>query len=305
MKARITVVVTLATLLAAAVAGSDDEWGAAAPDEATSAAIQRAVGNPDPGSLSRLASEASPPQLVAAIYRGARSERLTALEAAGVLVDPWPVLPFLAAVMGAPERQSASRATASLLADLDRCRTEFGDPSDLVPGQAEQLAEQLFAVAGNRRVDPDIRASALAAVAAISQIDGQPRTAGAELLGDAETTIRGAAMAMFEPPLPDPQLGLVAEMAAGDKDRILRGQAAGLLCENALAHGVKAPSPDLRKLLLALLGDVQAPPEGIAPILGCLARFPPAARADLIDVALRHPATEVRSYWEALIEQPF
>lgn len=298
-----TALVCAALLLAAWPAGSDEEWAAAAPTAASSRQIQRAVGDPDPGVLHRLAEALPPAELVAAVYRGSRSQRLTTLEAAAYLADPWPVLPFLAAVMGASERQAASRATGSLLAALERQQRTLSGAADLVPGQAAQLVEQLSGIAADDRLDPDIRTSALGAMSIVATIDGAPHPPGAELFEDSETAVRGAALAMLEPPLGDDQLALVAVMAAGDVDRMLRGQAAALLCENALAHGVTAPSPDLRKLLSAVLGDPASPPEAIASVLGCLARFAPASRADLVEAALGNPAPEVERFWRELVDE--
>lgn len=298
-----TALLSTALLLAASTAGSDEEWTTEEPTEATARQIRRAVGDPDPGALRRLAVAIAPAELVAAIYSGSRSQRLAALEAAAFLADPWPVLPYLAVVMGAAERQAASRATGSLMAALVRVQSSGRGTADLVPGQAAQLVEQLFGIAADDRLDLDIRTSALDAVLIVSTIDGAAHLSSAEFFEDPEAAVRGAAMAMLEPPLGDDQLARVAVMAAGDDDRMLRGQAAALLCENALAHGVTAPSPDLRKLLTAVLGDLASPPGAIAAVLGCLARFAPASRADLVEAALRHPAPEVESYWKELVEE--
>ena len=296
-----SIVFCTAIVAAVTAAGSDDEWTGAAPSAQTSKAIERVVGDPDPGALSRLATVVSPPQLIAAIYRGDRAQRLTALEACGHVADPWPLLPYLAAAMSAPERQVASRATEALLDGLARESSSPASATDLVPGQAAQLVEQLVAVALDERLDPDVRASALAAISYVKAIDGAPHPVDTELLEAPETAVRGGALALLVPPLDESLLQPVAEMAAGDRDRVLRGQAAGLLCENALSHGVSAPSPDLRKLLSAVIGDPTSPPEGVAPVLGCLVRFSPASRADLIETALRHPSPEVASYWKELV----
>ncbi|MBW2277114.1 MAG: hypothetical protein JRF63_06455 [Deltaproteobacteria bacterium] len=290
-----------AVMLAGTAAGSDDEWSSESPEHETLRAIERVVGNPDPGALQRLAAAAPPPQLIAAIYRGDRTQRLTALEACGHLNDPWPVLPYLAAVMSAPERQAASRATKALLDDLLRESSSPARATDLVPGQAAQLVEQLASIAADEHLDPDIRASALAAIANVQSIDGAPHPLEAQLLVDPEAAVRAGVLALLTPPLEESWLQPVAKMATGDDDRVLRGQAAGLLCENALSHGVTAPSPDLRKLLSTVVANPASPPEGIAPVLGCLARFSPASRADLVDAALRHQSPEVSSYWEELI----
>lgn len=290
-----------ALLLAATVAGSDDEWIAEDPAEETLRAVDRVVGNPDPGALQRLTRVTQPPQLIAAIYRGDRTQRLTALEACGHLGDPWPVLPYLAAVMGASERQAASRATEALLSDLARESSSPDRATDLVPGQAVQLVEQLAGIAGDPRLDPDVRVSALSAIGNVQAIDGRPHPPSLALLADPEAAVRGGALALLSPPLADSQLEPVAEMATGDSSWVLRGQAAGLLCENALSHGVTAPSPDLRKLLSSVVANPAAPPEGIAPVLGCLARFSPASRADLVDAAMRHESPQVKGFWEELI----
>jgi hypothetical protein len=292
-----------ALLLSAVPAGSEDEWTGSSPSPETARAIEGVVGDPDPAAVQRLAGATAPPQLVAAIYRGDRAQRLAAIEACAHLPDPWPVLPYLAAVMSSQERQAASRATESLLGDLAREASAPGRCTELVPGQAAQLVEQLARIADDERLDPDIRASALSAIGMVSAIDGAPHPPDAELLEDPEDAVRGAAMAMLAPPLEESEIQPVAEMAAGDESRMLRGQASGLLCENALAHGVTAPSPDLRKLLATVVGDPASPPDAVAPVLGCLVRFAPAARADLVEAALGHPSPEVRKYWEELTQE--
>ena len=140
--------IACALLLTATSAGSEDEWAGSSPTPETVRAIELVVGNPDPAAVQRLAGVLAPPQLIAAIHRGDRTQRLAALEACGHLADPWPVLPYLAAVMSARERQAASRATEALLTDLARESSAPDRSTDLVPGQAAQLGRLLHQIVG-------------------------------------------------------------------------------------------------------------------------------------------------------------
>jgi hypothetical protein len=121
-----------------------------------------------------------------------------------------------------------------------------------------------------------------------------------DLLDDTEPGIRRAAVAFLGVPLGKDELGRLVDLVSDDGDPLLRGQVAALLCENALAHGVDAPSKDLAALLRELLDDREIPADGIVPVLACLVRFPVAARVDLIDLALKHPDSAVGDFWEAV-----
>ncbi|MCP4678855.1 MAG: hypothetical protein GY854_25880 [Deltaproteobacteria bacterium] len=112
--------------------------------------------------------------------------------------------------------------------------------------------------------------------------------------------IRRAVLAVVTPQIPEDFLSGLVRMGTEDKDLRLRGQAAALLCENALAHGARAPSEDLKRLLEQALGNAEIPAGGIGAILACLARFPVESRGDLVDLALGHPDPTVKQFWKAL-----
>jgi len=281
-------------------AGSEREIPDGPLPEATGRMLDAILGNPDPSAMRRLAQKLSTEDLVLVMYRGDRSQRQVAFELAGYAVDPWPLLPYLASFMGASERQTASRAALALLTALEGVVARVGDSPDAVPGQIEQLGSQLGRVAAAENLDLDLRAGAIVGLRLLGQIAGSPTAPGAELFEDPEPAIRAAAMGMLSPPFDDERLAALAELASADQSLTLRGQAAALLCENALAHGVKQPSPDLTRLLQTTLGAASMPAEGVAPILACLRRFKPEARADLVSTALGHPDPRVKAYWEEL-----
>jgi len=288
----------VAVALAARPAATADSDAPPSPEAAR--LLDGVSGIADPSEIRRLSRDVPFDQLVRALYRGTRPQRLIALDVAGHLPDPWPALPYLAAFMGARERCSASRAAASLILALEdaSARPEAGD--EIVPRQLEQLSEQLVARAVDRRLDLDLRAAALEGLGLLSEIGGRGAPRVEEAFADPEPAVRGAALALLALPLDDEEIRIAAGMATSERDRLLRGQAAALLCENALSHGVEAPSKDLSSVLAAILGDPESPPGAVASVLGCLARFAPAARVDLVDLALRHPDPAVARYWEDL-----
>jgi hypothetical protein len=205
--------------------------------------------------------------------------------------------------MGARDRQTASRAAQSLMESLSR---SAGDPMNLfevIPGQARQLGSQLVSIAVDARLDVDIRACSLAGLKLLRAYD---KTIGlkphdiSKLFEDEDVVVRQAALAAVEIPVSRNLLSQLAHMAGGEGDQRLRGQAAALLCENALAHGAKAPSKDLAGVLAAVLGNAEVPADGIGPIIGCLKRFPAESRADLFDIAVRHPDPAVGRFVKSL-----
>lgn len=260
--------------------------------------LQSALGDPDPANPCRLAAILTFAQLMSAVYTGSRVERLVALDAAGCLDDPWPILPYAAALMGARERPVASRATLLLLDSLSEVA---GKPTlEVVEGQVTQLAGQLLSLARDARIDLDIRASALAGVQLLQVIGNTLKVLPLELLEDSDAVVRSAGLALLEPPIEEPVLIQLAKIVKEDEDFRLRGQAASLLCENALAHGVRVPSADLTAVMESVLGNYQAPADAAAAVLSCLANFPTEARVDLIDLAVGHPDPSVKEFWRAL-----
>jgi hypothetical protein len=300
---RAVLTAAIGTTVAIADAAEPAEHPAGRPSPASAAMLRRAVGDPDPGVLPRLAQIVAPRDLILAIYNGTRVERLVAVDAAAYLDDPWPVLPCLAALMAAGERQTASRSAGSLLYALHRAVRRPEGPADVVSGQVATLASQLASVAKDTRLDPDLRAAALASLPLLGQIVASPPPVETALLEDDEVEVRRAALGVLAPPVAEAALGQVARMVEGDPDPVLRGSAAALLCENALAHGVASPSADLHRLVAAIVADVKIPTEGLAPVLSCLARFPSAARAGLVDAALARPDPAVSAFWDAIADK--
>lgn len=272
------------------------------PDNLDTRTIQMldfVIGNSDPGVCRKLAGKLSTMEIITAIYRGGRSTRLAALEVAGYVDHPWPILPYLVTLMTARERQTASRSAQAVLRSLQRVSSNPSGHADVIEGEFEQLVTELFKVADNRLLASDLRASALCGVAMINSMTERRYEPSQAHLEDKNVAVRAAAIGLLDPPLGDGILGTLAQIATSSNEiPMLRSQAVGLLCENALVHGVKAPSEDLAKIIRSLL-SAELPAEAVLPILGCLRRFPPDARADLVDLALKHPDPAVGKFWES------
>jgi hypothetical protein len=260
--------------------------------------LDLAIGDPDAATGNRLAALLTAEQTAAAMYHGTRGQRMVAIDAAAHLGDPWPILPYLAAFLRAPDRAAASQAAASLLDALARVAGRPDGAPDLVPGQADQLARSLLAAAKDDVLAPDLRVAALQAVRSLVEI-ARKRYAPAEpLLRDAEPSVASAAVALYSPPLADDELALLAGVSGQSAEPLVRGQAVGTLCENALYHGVAAPSADLALLIRGVF-VTSAPAASLLPALACLSRFPPAARSGLVDLALAHPDPAVKRFWDS------
>jgi hypothetical protein len=150
------------------------------------------------------------------------------------------------------------------------------------------------------RLDLDIRVSALAGVQSLHILGNALEFFPLELLKDDETVIRGGGLALLEPPMEENSLVMLAKMVGQDNDLWLRGQAAALLCENALAHGVRAPSNDLTEVMESVLGNDEVPAGAIGSVLSCLSHFPTETRVDLIDLAMGHPDPSIKAFWKSL-----
>jgi len=267
--------------------------------EEAAAQLRRAVGNADPGVVARLAHSLAPSDILAAIYRGGREQRIIAVEAAGYLEDPWPMIPYLVALMTAGERQLASRSAGALVMAMERSVSRPPDGVRQPQARVRQLAGALEMVALDDRLALDIRCAALRVIGLLSHLSGVKIEPPAPLFDDPEEALRGAALALLEPPLEEDVLGRLVKLAKGETDPVLRGQAARLLCENALAHGVEAPSSDLEKVLIQVVESAKGPNETLS-LLGCLARFPPEGRASIVDAAMKHQDPSIGKYWEGL-----
>ncbi len=295
----------LALLLASPLALLGAAAGEAIPEGPVPAEVEGilagAVGSAGQSPLVRVAQSLPGEDLVVACYRGTRAERLVALSAAAYAEPGRELMPYLVALTGTRQRETASRAAGSLLVAIERMETGLGDP-ELVPGQARQLAEQCLDLARDPRLASDLRIVGLDAAARLSRLGGEAVPRVPELFDDPEHSMRAAALALLDAPLDEGGLALAATMASSDPDPVLRGQAAGLLCENALAHEVTEPSADLARVLREVAGDDRVPSDGLAPLLGCLVRFPSQARAGLVERILARDAGELRDLWKALEE---
>ncbi|MFO8073148.1 MAG: hypothetical protein R6V85_14850 [Polyangia bacterium] len=261
--------------------------------------LRRLDADPDPAAVRVAARALTPRDLLTAVYRGDRSQRLVAVSAAGYLDDPLPMIPYLVALSGARQRETASRAAHALLLSLDRLESGPEAAPELIGAQARQIAGQSLDLAKDERLDVDIRVVGVETARRVSALGGvEPELEG--LLADGCPALRGAALAAWTPPLSKSALAAAAEMVERDESPMLRGQAAGLLCENALAHGVKAPSPDLIRLLRGAIADRTTPAEGVAPIMACLARFSPRARSELVEGMRDRDDEALADLWEEL-----
>jgi hypothetical protein len=264
--------------------------------------LHRAVGNADPALPHRLAAQIGPRQLTTAFYKGTRAERLIALDAAlETQDDPFFVAPRLAALMGARDRQTASRAAHALDTIMRRVTAEPAGYADVVPGQISLLMSQLIHLARDPRLDLDIRVIAMFSVVTLEPIAGEyDENWLFPLLRDSDTAVRRQAIGYLTPPLRDNEVVRLAEMVTDDADLYVRGLAASMLCENALAHNVKDPSSDLNDYLKTTLQTPNMPIAAIGSIIACLSRFEGEKKTSLIEIAIAHPDPAVKAYWTAL-----
>ncbi|MCP4678639.1 MAG: hypothetical protein GY854_24625, partial [Deltaproteobacteria bacterium] len=164
MRIFLTCVPAVVLIFGALYAHSNEDYSAAPLDSRTRARLLGAVGDPDPSIPHRIASASTPEQIAHALYGRGRTERLIALDAAAYLEPSWSLLSHLAALMGARDRQVASRACESLMIRLASRQRKPSADEEVVAGQVEQLGGQLISLARDVRLDVDIRASSIAAI---------------------------------------------------------------------------------------------------------------------------------------------
>jgi hypothetical protein len=264
--------------------------------------LRNAVGESDSEVPYRVATALGPRQLVAAFYRGSRVERLIALDAAAECRNsPLFLAPSLAALMGAEDRQVASRAARALDKIVRRMVDRSRGIGEWIPGQALQLISQLVPLTADPRLDVDIRVVAMSTIAILNQkINGQDCQWLEPLLDDSEVVVRRQAVGYLTPPFSDPLVPRLAKIATSDADLTTRAEAAALLCENALAHGVTDPSADLTTYLKTTLQTPGMPVSAMGGILACLSRFEGDNKSALVDIAVAHPDPAVMAYWKTL-----
>jgi hypothetical protein len=296
---RISGSVLVGCLLLGATSVRSDSALTLPPGEETRSVLAVDAGDPDPVTPHRGARRLDLVEIGRAVYRGSRSEQIAALNAlAGRLEEERAALGLLAALMNAGDRGVAGRAAYALETQLARLA---GDPvgfAEVPPAQVAQLLGQLFETARDTRLDLDIRIVSLEGIALLGRqgfaIDESLFVA---LLEDDEPVVAETALGCLGLPLADETLLRLSEIERGPRFSALVG---GVLCENALAHGVEAPSDDLATLLMRLIEDDDVPSEAVAPILACLARFSTTARVDLVDAARGREDPALDAFWKAL-----
>lgn len=296
-----TVIIVFLFSIATASRGDDAQSEDLKPASRT--ILSSAYGSPDPAVPHRIARELGAGQLVSALYRGTRGERLVALDAASVpsLGEPFAVLPSLAALMGARDRRVASRATRGVLTLLRREAAHSSGFREVVPGQLVQLKEQLKPLAEDGRLDPDVRVTALLAISILnSKLPKSDQAWLGELLSAPESVIRHAAISTLSLPTDEDTLKQLAQVATRDAEPASRGLATAAVCENALSHGVEEPSKDLITLLKTTLKDKQIPGDALGGTIMCISHFKGTERADLVDLILAHPDSAVSDLWKSV-----
>ncbi len=263
-----------------------------------SAILTRAIADSDPAVPRRVAALLGAEDLVAGLYQGNRAQKLVAIDAAGYLADPWPVLPYITALMETRDREIGSRAANAVLIALRPDGTNRIQAAEVLAAQAEQLANQVGELAANVRLDVDIRASALSSLGLLQMAGFDITGRFEELLTDEQIAVRRAALSLVVPPLSPVILKKLAQAVIEEQNSGIKAQSAVLLCENALDHGVRTPSPDLVSLLKAVLANHQTPPWGVVSLINCLTKFQAGTRFDLIDMALKHPDPEIGAFWD-------
>ena len=265
--------------------------------------LAHSVGNADPALPRRLATRLNPDQLVAAFYHGSRIERLVALDVAATgSDDPFFLAPSLASLMGAADRQVASMAARALFAIVRAAVSRPDGLDEVIPKRAAQLTEQLRNVAVDRRLDLDVRQIAIQLIEPLQEKQGIEERGdwALDMLDDEESAIRRQALGVIYLPLSEPAVSKVLKVATQDTDLLTRGDAAVLLCENAVAHRVSEPSADLVDLLQSTIQTPKIPVDVLGGILSCLSEFTGAKRETLLDLVTAHPDPAVKQYWNQL-----
>ena len=264
--------------------------------------FQNIVGNPDPAAVRNTVRYAGVNQILKAVYGGNRSERLIALDALASCEDAWSVMPYLAALITARDRQVANRSAQSLLVQIARIAAEANSSrgAEVVRGQVEQLARELASTARDLRFDVDLRAAAIEGLRVLQLNTKEAKEDLLDLLDDPDPAISIAVLRLISLPLKNEELMKLAAIASKSDQSNLSGQAAHLLCENAHAHAVEEPSADLVKILRDVLARPQMAADVVVPIAICLKRFPSSTHADLFHLIEKHPDPAVAAYLKSL-----
>lgn len=245
--------------------------------------LAAATGNADTVVLLRIARQLGTQKLISVIYKGTRSQRLAALDAAAYVDTPTAMLPTLAALLSASDRQTAARAAGTMMTILFDPAARAAQMAEIIPGQATQIITQLIPVAKDPRLDADIRIAAMVGINRLSRF-APAADAGwsLALLADEEPLMREMSAAQQSVPLSKEALLKLAKLSIEDSNGSVRGVSAAMLCENALFHGVKEPSQDLADILTVVVKDPTISADALASVLICLARFAPAGRRQSI-----------------------
>ena len=288
------------TVFARASVADGDAVVALTPADA--AILASVVGNPDAGRLSRTAQALGSAKLLVAIYHGSRAQRYAAIEAAPYSDSPGELLPSLAALLAASERGTAARAAASLRAILEDPSSHARHFQERTVGEMSQIIDQLVPVTRDGRLDPDIRIAAIIGIERLTVLAAAKRRDWSlPLFDDSDVSIRRAAVEAQTLPLADDMLRLVAKTVDADASAEVRGVAAALLCENAVSHNVKEPSPDLTVMLQGVLRSGAIPSDVEAEILVCLTRFESSdRRREIVDAAVADARPEIAELIQSL-----
>lgn len=265
------------------------------------AVLRKGEGAVTDATFFRIATQLSKSDFLAAFYGENRSHRRIALDAAGYLENPWPIIPYLVSFMEAAERQAASAASDSLRIALHHAFDLRASAQLPIAGQAKYMCELLGSVAQNVSLDADLRASAIQVAGLIKGGTGKECRQSLNLLSDKSLAVRQAALNSVRFPLKENVLALVVTLATDDDEATIRGTAVSMVCENALSHQILKPSSDLVELVAQLL-DSHSDEQVVAPVLGCLARFPYRARASLTDKILNCGNEKIIKYWKSLTQ---
>ncbi|MCU0665166.1 MAG: hypothetical protein MUC50_22925 [Myxococcota bacterium] len=290
----------VAILLCAALALAHDE-GLEPIDAQSQALVARFLCDPTEAGLHRFALGFDTPQLISSVYKGDRSMRLSALEAMASALSPGASLPYLVALLEAGDRAVSTRAAHGLLAVMTTCASSQGRCLEMPPAQRGELSARLFRVARNRDLDPDIRVAAWRAMAGLLPKAARATALVTAGLSDSDSAIRRTALSMVDLPAGNKEILAVALRVTDDEDPVMRGQAAALMCENALAHGVSAASQDLAQLLQGALSDRAIPADALAGVLWCVLHFDSSQHAVFAEKIAAHPDARLLALWKELM----
>lgn len=271
-----------ATLLSPLRLAADDPARPAAPDPLQP--LVAAARSADPGELARLVRRVAPRLLAACVSEAARPRRLVCLEASGFAAPDAALAEALAEGLFARDRAVAVAAGAALERVLGPEALATGEVGQPELGRARQV---LARAAGDRRLGPDVRASALHL---LSRLSGAGIDASA-ILSDPDPLIRREAVAALSPRGASARVLGVA--AVEDTDDGVAAAAATAMCESGQI------SAELDARVRRWLEGSVLGPASLAPLLACARARPDGAGRGWLELAARSPRSDVRALLEA------